>query len=112
MQSEMSTSDKNLRGSLDGTVSAPADEDPRLFDAVQEYMRAVEAGRRPNRRELIERNPEIATELSAALQGLAFLNSAVAQIDQSNDRAAGNAGAEAQAADDIATGRPLGDFRL
>jgi serine/threonine protein kinase len=94
-------------GSHDDTV---ATEDPRLFAAVQEYVQAVEAGRKPNRRELLERHPDIRDELSACLQGLAFVNSAVARIDETNAGMVGQP--DAHTADDVATGRPLGDFRL
>jgi len=81
-------------------------EDPRLVAAVKEYLAAVESGRRPNRQEFLARHPGIASELSACLQGLAFVHSAAAQIN--------SAAAPAAAGNDPAndTARPLGDFRL
>jgi len=52
-------------------TTAVHDEDPRLLEAVQEYMTAVEAGRRPSQQELRAKYPEIADELSQCIQGLA-----------------------------------------
>ena len=84
-------------------------EDPRLVAAVQEYLAAVESGRHPNRQELLARHPEIAVELSACLDGLAFVRSAAAQIHG----AAPPAGSDGAILDhDPAMARPLGDFRL
>src|SRR4051812_5791464 len=56
------------------------DGDPRVFAAVQEYMRELEAGRRPSRRDFLARHRDIAGELGACLDGLAFVHSAANQI--------------------------------
>lgn len=89
--------------------SPDASGDPRLLAAVQEYMAAVEAGRRPSRHELLARHPDIADELSACLHGLAFVRSAAQQITGSSPTTPSiddpGFGAELSA-------RPLGDFRL
>src|SRR5688500_12787807 len=81
------------RGAGAETEAPGAFDDPRLLAAVQEYMTAVEAGRRPNRQEILARHPDIAPELSACLQGMAFLNSAAGGVS-ANDGAAINTGAE------------------
>jgi eukaryotic-like serine/threonine-protein kinase len=84
------------------------DDDPRLIAAVQEYMAAVEAGKRPNRQEFISRHSEIAGDLSACLQGLAFINQATAQMDDASAtivRGSRMAQTEMPA-------QPLGDFQL
>jgi hypothetical protein len=81
-----------------------ASDDPRLVEAVQEYLAAVESGQRPNRREFLARHGEIAGELSVCLQGLAFVNSAAAEINGAAAPAAGSA--------ELLSGQPLGDFRL
>jgi serine/threonine protein kinase len=78
-------------------------EDPRLVSAVREYMALLEAGVRPSRQEFISRFPEIAEDLSTCLDGLAFVHSAAAQMQGP---------ATAQADDESATARPLGDFKL
>src|SRR5438477_10329021 len=76
--------------------------DPRLVAAVQEYMSAVEAGRRPSRREWLARYPDVAAELSACLDGLAFVQSAAGQMHDaapvSGDHHAGDI--------DVATAQP------
>ena len=80
-------------------------DDPRLLAAVQEYLAAAETGRRPNRQEFVARHPDIALELSTCLQGLAFVNSAVAEVNAKSEPAgAGH--------DELLGGQPLGDFRL
>ncbi|HEX8913477.1 MAG TPA: hypothetical protein VF796_14045, partial [Humisphaera sp.] len=56
-------------------VDASEDVDPRLLAAVQEYAAAVEAGKRPDRREFLARHSECAAELSEVLNGLAFVHS-------------------------------------
>jgi serine/threonine protein kinase len=97
----------------DPTLDETADisDDPRVLAAIQEYMAAMEAGRRPNRRELLARHPDIATELSACLQGLALIHGAAAEIG----RDAGEARADTdppQVDEELASAQPLGDFRL
>jgi eukaryotic-like serine/threonine-protein kinase len=74
-------------------------DDPRLLGAVQEYMAAVEAGRRPDIAELISRHRDIGEELLACIQGLAFVQSAAAQINPAPPAASIPA-------------QPLGDFKL
>lgn len=88
----------------DATQPSPSAEDPRLMRAVEEYLAAVESGRRPNRQEFLARHPEIADDLSACLQGLAFVNAGAAHV-------AAEAGLESD--DHVgASAKPLGDFRL
>lgn len=84
-------------------------DDPRLVDAMREYMSAVDAGKRPNRQEFLGRHSEIATELSACLQGLAFLDSAVGQMRSGIDRQLSSARASDAG---VPTSQPLGDFQL
>lgn len=94
-------------GDMDETASMfrpPKEEDPRLLRAVAEYQAVIESGRRPTRQEFVGRYPEIASELSAFLAGLAFVNAGAAHV-----------AAEAGIAPDNPVGsltRPLGDFRL
>jgi serine/threonine protein kinase len=88
--------------SLDPTLTPGGDENPELLAVVQQYMADIDAGRRPNRRELISRHPEIAADLSACLQGLSFVNQAAQQMVRTAD----------PVAPDLSTQQPLGDFRL
>jgi serine/threonine protein kinase len=55
-------------------------EDPRLLEAVQEYLEALEGGRRPSRRDFLARHAEVADELAACLDGLALVHSAVSAL--------------------------------
>jgi eukaryotic-like serine/threonine-protein kinase len=83
-------------------------DDPRLLAALQEFISGIESGRRPDRRELLARNPEIAPELSACLQGLSFVNSAVAQLTATAADDGGGWRGDA----DSPMAQPLGDFQL
>ncbi len=93
-----------------GPSDSTAGQDPRLVAAVQEYLAAVEAGQRPSRQELLSRYPDIAEDLSACLQGLAFVNSAAAQMKGET----GHSSAEPESGieGDMAMAKPLGDFKL
>jgi serine/threonine protein kinase len=88
---------------------ADADEDPRLLAAVQEYMAALESGKRVSRQELLARHPDIAKELSDCLDGLAFVHSAAAKMQ---DPGAGHPSSHDEPDVDPARAQPLGDFRL
>ncbi len=118
-----SDADRTLDSADDGS------DDPRLMAAMQEYMAALDAGKRINRRELIGRHPDIAAELSACLQGLAFVHGATDQLADAGggpppsvlDAAAAGPrtdglGDDAPGASPAPTvglnGTPLGDFRL
>src|SRR6478672_7121386 len=113
---------ETLRAPVDSSSSAsssqPANEeddgeDPRVYDAIKQYMAALEAGKRPpSRQELIAKYPDIAAELSDALDGLAFVQSAAAKMvgpvvaphdDPLDPSAHGGEGV---------IGKPLGDFQL
>jgi hypothetical protein len=88
--------DRHAADDLDRTTDHPAqssDEDPRLLAAVEEYMAALEAGRRPNRHDFLKRHPDIATELAACLDGLAFVHSAAADLAEELEVAEGAAAA-------------------
>ncbi len=90
-------------------VGSAETDDPRLMDAMREYMTALDAGQRPNRRELIARHPEIAAELAACLQGLSFIRGAAGQLSAAGGLPSVQGDANAPAG---LSGTPLGDFRL
>jgi hypothetical protein len=86
-------------------ADSAAFEDPRLLAAVQEYLAALETGRRPNRQEFLKRHPDVAAELAVCLDGLAFVRSAVAGLAE--------APTAAEAAEiDRLLQSPLGDYRI
>lgn len=98
---------------VDATLAPPSDQtvaaerEARLVKVVRDYMAAIEAGQKPNRHDLVAHNPDIATELSACLAGLQFVNSAAAGMDPTS----GSAISPIDPAD-LANGQPLGDFKL
>ncbi|MSR55652.1 MAG: hypothetical protein EXS09_20570, partial [Gemmataceae bacterium] len=51
-------------------------DDPRVFQAVQEYLAALEAGRRPARAEFLAKHSEIASALEECLAGLDLVHTA------------------------------------
>jgi serine/threonine protein kinase len=67
---------------LDNTPrqSARDPDDPRVLEALEDYAKALEEGRNPDRNELLAQFPEAADELSACLDGLEFVRHAVPQV--------------------------------
>jgi hypothetical protein len=70
-------------------LAAPEDtgqaaEDPRVTQALEEYLAALEAGQPPDPARLRERYPDIADVLSGLLGGLEFLHRASADIQASS----------------------------
>jgi len=51
-----------------------ASDDPRLLQAVQDYMAELESGRRPQRQEFLRRHPDIAAPLAQCLDGLELIH--------------------------------------
>src|SRR5438874_1481698 len=61
-------------------AATPEPDDPRVVRALQEYLAAVEAGHRPDRREFQARYPDLAETLAECLDGLEFVRSAVPHL--------------------------------
>jgi serine/threonine protein kinase/Flp pilus assembly protein TadD len=80
-------------------------EDPRVIAALEEYLAALEAGRRPDRREFLARYAEVAGALAECLAGLEFVQAAAPQLSHADE-----GGPAAPTADLPAT--TLGDFRI
>ena len=51
-------------------------DDPRVFQAVQEYLAALETGRKPDRAAFLARHPDIAPALAECLAGLDLVHTA------------------------------------
>ncbi len=100
----MTPTDPTLADATEETDGGPP-QDPRLVEAVREYMADLDAGKRVNRRELIARHPDIAAELAACLQGLSFIQGAAGELSGGGGLPAAEPGAGIN-------GTPLGDFRL
>ncbi|HLJ92572.1 MAG TPA: protein kinase [Gemmataceae bacterium] len=83
----------------------PQPDDPRLIQAVHEYVRAREAGQSVGREEFLGRHAAIAGPLAECLEALEFVTTVGPRLDEALADCAA-----APAMSDIAT--PLGDFRL
>jgi hypothetical protein len=92
-------------------VAPPAEgagDDPRLAQALDEYLTALEAGRTPDRQEFLARHAAIAPHLADCLRGLEFVRQAAGALD---DPAEGPA-VEAIRQGDSSPPAALGDFRI
>jgi serine/threonine protein kinase len=79
------------------TKSLPALDDSRVIAALEEYLSAAEAGRRPDRDDFLTRHADIADPLAACIDGMEVLHGLEPGSESS--------GANVHAA-------PLGDFRI
>ena len=82
------------------TPAPPAADDPRVIAALDAYVAALEAGRKPNRSAFLAAHSDVAGPLADCLDGLDLVHGAAARLDP-------------PAPDpDLADATPLGDFRL
>jgi serine/threonine protein kinase len=79
------------------------DDDPRLLEALREYQTGVDAGRRPSRREILARYPDVAG-LANCLDALELLRSGVSDLKGHEPRHVLDAPMPSEGI--------LGDFRL
>lgn len=86
-------------------ASEQALDDPRVFQAVQEYLLALEAGQKLSRQELLDRNPEVREPLARCLDALQLVHSTTRKAPMSGARLTRGLGPLAQT-------EPLGDFRI
>ena len=84
-----------------------ADANPRLLEAVREYQAAIDAGRKPNRRDFLARYADVAGELADCLDGLDFVHSAASHLTGSDVPKSSRPASEL-----LNPEQPLGDFRL
>jgi serine/threonine protein kinase len=88
-------------------------DDPRLMQAVKEYLHQLESGRRPDRQEVLGRYPDLATPLAQCLDGLELVHRAAIQEKRSSGRSGSAAGKSAvSAATEAIPTNPLGDFKI
>lgn len=88
-------------GSADGL------DNPAVFRAVEEYLAAIQLGRRPDRSAFLAEHPDIAAELAECLDALEFVQAAASSLE----------GTDKQPADQRGAGLPepgttLGDYRI
>ena len=84
----------------------PADDldDPRVFQAVQEYLADLEAGRKPDRAAFVARHPDIGPALADCLAGLDLVHTAGPRLRDPSPAPTPAPAAEPPTA--------LGDFRI
>src|SRR5262245_65563389 len=85
-------------------------EDPRLMQAVKEFLEELEAGRRPDRRPFLERYPDLAGPLTQCLDGLELVHRAATKEKQSSSGP--GAHATPSGLGDGPAANPLGDFQI
>jgi serine/threonine protein kinase/Flp pilus assembly protein TadD len=93
----------------DCSAAALGQDDPRVIQALDDYLAALEAGRRPDRRVFLARHAEIAEALAKCLDGLEFVQQAAPQLDQ---QLADQGSALSIITGDLTAKVPLGDFRI
>lgn len=90
-------------------------DDPRLMQAVQEYLAELEAGRRPRRHEFLRRFPDLERPLAQCLDGLELVHKAAAQGQEDEKAANDPARTPAEISPthvDSVPANPLGDFQI
>jgi serine/threonine protein kinase/Flp pilus assembly protein TadD len=109
----------NRQPATDPASGVPAEpDDPRVLQAVEEYLAARQAGRRPDRQEFLARFPDIAPALADCLDGLEFIQAAAPQLtgrQESGDRSQGSGSTHAVPSDSCLLTPDsclLGDYRL
>jgi serine/threonine protein kinase len=83
-------------------------DDPRLLQAVQEYLEEMEAGHRPDRPDFLRRYPDLTEPLTRCLDGLDLVHQAA-----NREKAAltGSGGSRKKHSDPLPA-NPLGDFQI
>jgi serine/threonine protein kinase len=85
-------------------------DDPRVLQVMEEYLKLLQAGERPDRDAFLARYPEVAGALAVCLQGLDFVHAAGAELSHP---AIGGAAADGRTTGDApAPPEALGDFRI
>ena len=80
-------------------------EDPRVVEALQEYLAALEAGKTPNRQDLLRRHEAVATELAACLDALEVMHDVAPSLARRIPSSSSDDEASRSAV-------PLGDYRI
>jgi serine/threonine protein kinase len=88
-------------------LPTPDLDDPRVVEALEEYLEATEQGQAPNRQLFLARHPEIAAALAECLDGLEALHEA-----KSSSRRSDRELPVANPLSPAVSGAPLGDFHL
>lgn len=88
-----------------GATPGSAPDEGRLLQAVQQYLRELESGKRPNRQEWLARYPDLGPALEECLEGLGFMHQAASAMRLAESKPAGLGFG-------LQPGMPLGDFEI
>lgn len=91
------------------SAAAPGQDDPRVIQALDEYLAQLEAGQKPDRLVFLSRHAEVAEALAKCLDGLEFVQKAAPQLDQ---QVADQGTTLSVITGELAATMPLGDFRI
>ncbi len=94
-------------------LNPPAKNDPRIVQALEEYLKAVESGRAPDRAAFLAQHADIASPLGECLEGLEFICQAASQVREA-DQPEAVVDVSAPPARPLGNrlGEPLGDFQI
>jgi serine/threonine protein kinase/WD40 repeat protein len=84
--------------------------DPRLAEVLEEYRAALKDGRAPDRQELFNRHPDLASALAGFLDALEFVHAAAQDLGRAGEASAH--GETPVSPPDLRVGEVLGEFRL
>ncbi len=87
-----------------GPANPPPQDDPRMVQALEEYLAAARAGQPVDRTRFLQCFPEISAELAACLDGLEFIERAGPKLQEADPAA--------ESDETVLSGKPLGDFRI
>jgi serine/threonine protein kinase len=96
--------DPKQQPSTGDRTTPPELDDPRVIEALDEYLAALETGKRPSREAFLARHSDIAPALAECLDGMEALHEASSSSPQPVGGPA--------LAPDWQPGTPLGDFRI
>ena len=65
-----------------GQELSPKLDDPRVTQALEEYLAELEAGQKPDRQQFQARYPDIAEALAECLAGLDFVQAATPELEE------------------------------
>ncbi len=101
----MSSVSKSQTAALSASKDAELPDDPRLMQAVEEYLKQLEAGQAPNRQEILRRYPDLVKPLTQCLDGLDLVHKGTLPKKAAGPIRAGGPF-------DSASSNPLGDYQI
>jgi serine/threonine protein kinase len=98
-----------MKSNLHSRIEPDADpaDDPRVMALAQEYLKQLESGRTPNRKEFVNRYPDLSDVVSECLDGIELAHGA--GLAMNAEPAESPESTQFSVAD---TAAPLGDFRI